>query len=117
MLANKDYIVEVDIIWQSSVITTGLWFSLNGPASPNIVVFSYSIGLTSITQANRINIGYDSGSASADVPAANTGYYTRINGMVRNGANAGDLQFRVAAENANNVSVRVGSVIKITQTN
>ena len=117
MLANKDYIVEVDILFQSTVTTTGLWLALNGPASPTSVSYQYHIPVSAVAFHARIAAAYDAGSATTDVAVANTTYYVKLFGFVRNGANAGNLQLRLAAENANAVSIRTGTRIKLTQTN
>lgn len=117
MEANKDYELTIHVLFQSSSATNGIWFSLSGPASPTSVAFNYTIPISTTANANRNQSAYNAGSAHADVPAANTTYYARIIGIIRNGANAGNLQLRVASETATNVSVMAGTVMKITKTN
>lgn len=118
MVANADYTIEIWALVQSSATTTGVWLSLDGPASPTSVSWGYAMATSTTAAAQRFgNSAYNTGSATNDIPAANTTYSVQIHGMVRNGANAGNLQLRLAAETAANVKVMEGTWMKITRTN
>lgn len=98
MEANADYVVDVYILFTSSVVTTGIRFALDGPAGPVAVGLISSIGVTLTTVRTDIHRGYNQGGASASVDSAGAVMPASIRGNVRNGPNAGDLKLRVASE-------------------
>lgn len=120
MLANKTYIIEVWLIFQSSATATGAKFALNGPASEVAVVLhavipiSLSLYASSPTMASRT---YDRGTPSVSIDTANADMLAMLHGIVRNGANAGTLAVRFACEveTSPGVTVKAGSVLRYRQ--
>ncbi len=117
---NKDYIFEAWLIFQSNTLTTGIKFAINGPGSPAAVAMiahiPISLGLyaSCVTLASR---AYNVGTASASVDIINANLLCKIDGLFRNGANAGTLTIRFAAETTGTVKVMTGSVLRSRQTN
>jgi hypothetical protein len=120
MLASKDYIIEAWIIFQSDTTSCGIKFALNGPASPVAVVMNahIPIALTLYASGNMLaSRAYDTGTPSVSVDTANANLLCKIDGLVRNGVNAGTLAIRFAAETTGTVKVMTGSVLRYRQVN
>jgi hypothetical protein len=116
-LANKDYIFDAWLLFQSSVTTTGIKLAVNGAASPVAVGIQTHIptALTAITHG--LAVAYDSGTASTGVPVINTSYLANITGILRNGATAGNLVIRFGAETTGTVKIMTGSILRYRQVN
>lgn len=120
MLANKTYIIEAWLIFQSSATATGIKFALNGPASPVAVAMLAHIPIALTLYASCVTLAsraYDTGTPSVSVDTANANLLAKIDGLVRNGANAGTLAIRFACEVATSpgVTVKAGSVLRYRQ--
>ena len=118
MLANKTYIIEAWLIFQSNTALTGIKFALNGPASPVAVVMNahIPIGLTLYASSNMLSSrAYDTGTPSVSVDTINANLLCKIDGLVRNGVNPGTLALRFAAETTGTVKVMAGSVLRYRQ--
>jgi len=121
MLANKDYIIEAWLIFQSDTAGTGIKFALfSAAASPVAVVMNAHIpvALTLYASGNMLaSRAYDTGTPSVSVDTANANLLCKIDGLVRNGVNAGTLSIRFAAETTGIVKVMAGSVLRYRQVN
>jgi len=115
--ANKDYIFEAFILFQSNTATVGIKLGVNGPTSPTAVGLQTHIPTSLVATTHGVAIAYDSGTASSATPTINVSYPAFITGYIRNGANDGTLTIRFAAETAGTVKVMTGSVIRYRQTN
>jgi hypothetical protein len=112
--ASKDYYFEFDILHQATATTSGIAFSVNGPASPTDLAFSIRSPQTASTEITRHERAYDATGQTASIDTANDSSYTRITGIFRNGTNAGTLILRFRCEGAGQtVSVRTGSCGRI----
>lgn len=110
VLANTDYAFEFTVIWSSVATTTGVSFALNGPASPVLFHATVETATSATVLAVRQDTAYDQGTASASIDAANANRLCRIKGVLRNGANAGNLVVRCKTEVANSaITVKRGS--------
>jgi hypothetical protein len=95
-------------------VNNGIGMSLNGPASPTHIAFNTATARSAGANAVSNAKAYDEENISVDIAAANTTYFSLMNGTLVNGANAGTLQFRFASENGGNtVSIIVGSSIRL----
>ncbi|MDP2363340.1 MAG: hypothetical protein Q8M94_06175, partial [Ignavibacteria bacterium] len=121
MLANKDYIFEAWLIFQSDATASGVKFAVNGPASPVAVVMIAHIPIALTLYASCVSLAsraYDTGTPSVSVDTINSNLLCKIDGMVRNGDNAGTFLLRFAAELATGTAkVMTGSVLRYRQTN
>jgi len=120
MLANKDYIIEAWLIFQSGTATVGIKFAVNGPASPVAVVINAHIPIALTLYASCVTLAsraYNVGTPSVSVDTVNSNLLCKIDGMVRNGNNAGTLAVRFAAETTGIVKIMTGSVLRYRQTN
>jgi hypothetical protein len=118
--ANKDYIFEAWLIFQSNTATTGIKFAVNGPASPVAVVMNahIPIGLTLYASDSMMaSRAYNTGTASASVDTINANLLAHIVGILRNGSTTGNLTVRFAAETTGTVKVMTGSVLRYRQVN
>ena len=112
--ANKDYLVEGDILYTTAAATTGIGFAVNGPAAPislGGMWWAFTANTTALyhraSQYNAIN------TASTGVANANATEYAGMRWFFRNGANAGTFQIRWASEvNTSQVRAHVGSVVR-----
>lgn len=120
MLANKDYIFEAWILFQSNTATVGIKFA--GYSSVSATAFGL---LASIPIALTINNScvavaaraYDTGTPSPSVDTINSNLLCKIDGIVRNGASPGTFYLRFAAETSGIVKIMTGSVLRYRQTN
>ena len=120
MLASKDYIFEAWLIFQSDTAGTGIKFACNGPASPVAIVMlahipiALTLYVSCVTLASR---AYNTGTPSVSVDTVNANLLCKINGIVRNGVNAGTFALRFAAETTGIVKIMTGSVLRYRQVN
>jgi hypothetical protein len=115
ILANKDYIFDVWLLFQSSVTTTGIKLAVNGAASPVAIGIQTHIPTTLTAITHGCAVAYNSGMASTGVPVINTSYLANITGILRNGNNAGTLIIRFAAETMGTVKIMAGSILRYRQ--
>jgi hypothetical protein len=113
--ANKTYRFVFDVIFQSTVVGTGIGFGVNGPAGPTSITTQETIPLTLAgnvqTYATRAySTGAGTGNTTTSVDSTNSDLLAVVEGVLVNGANAGTLSLAFRSENANSVSVRAGSV-------
>ena len=115
MLANKTYIIEAWVIFQSNTVGTGIKFALNGPASPAAVAMLAHVPIALTLYASCVTLAsraYDTGTPSASVDAINSNLLCKIDGIVRNGNTQGTLAIRFAAETTGIVKIMTGSVLR-----
>lgn len=117
MLANKDYVFDVWLLFQSSVTTTGIKLAVKGPGTPTVLGMQTHIPTTLVAITHGLAIAYDSGTASTGVPVINTSYLANITGLIRNGVTAGNLIIRFAAETTGTVKIMTGSILRYRQVN
>ena len=121
MLANKDYIIEAWIIFQSDTTSCGIKFALYSAAASPVAVVNLChvpIGITLYASDSCLAArAYDTGTPSASVDTTNANLLCKIEAVVRNGANAGTLAIRFAAETTGIVKVMTGSVLRYRQVN
>lgn len=112
LAANADVGFEFLIVWQSAATTTGVQFALSGPAGLVELAALVEVQLTAATWQSAVHVAYDSGAVTASIDAANTRRIARIKGVVRNGANAGNLVLRCRTEvNNSAITVKRGSFV------
>jgi len=119
MLANTDYSFDVRLIFQTAATTTGINLAINGPASPISVVALCEVVQESLLRVDDCR-SYDNATAflTTGIDAANSDSIATIRGIVRNGANAGNLIVRFASEvAASQVTIKAGSFIRWQQLN
>jgi len=112
---NEDYIFEAWLIFQSNTVGTGIKFACNGPASPVAVVMNAHIPIALTLYASCVTLAsraYDTGTPSVSVDAINSNLLCKIDGMIRNGGNAGTVAIRFAAETTGIVTIKMGSVLR-----
>ena len=117
-LANKTYIIEAWLVFQSNTQTTGIKFALNGPASPTIVVLNahIPIALTLYASSNMLAArAYNTGTPSISVDTINANLLCKIDALVKNGSTQGTVALRFAAETTGTVKVMMGSVLRYRQ--
>jgi hypothetical protein len=115
-VANKSYLIEFAIVFQTVATTTGIKLGVNGPASPVSVAGQFFIP-TSLTANTAVNYrAYDTGSATASIDTINADALATGTCIFRNGANAGTFTLRFASEvNTSQVKIRTGSVLRYRQ--
>lgn len=107
--ASKTYHFEFYVLWETAATTTGIWLSVNGPASPTKVAFAADIYQSTTTVAARSGTAYDGGSAGTG-GLTGVSQLARFTGIVVNGTNAGTLQLRFQTEIPTSaVTVKAGS--------
>lgn len=112
--ANATYQIEGFILFQSASATNGIWVSLNGPAGFTNFSTMFTLSVSATSANTRVISAYNAGSASSDVPAANTTSFILVNGALVNGATAGTLQVRFASEGAGTtVRIMAGSSLRL----
>jgi len=118
--ANARYALTATLIYQSLLATTGIGFSVNGPASPTSVALGVRIvGVRAAATAGAVTsypiTAYAGGITSIAVEAASTDYIANMDGLFENGATAGTFALQVRAEVAASLTVRAGSTAVLTR--
>jgi hypothetical protein len=105
--ANAEYHFRFVVHYTTNATTTGARFAINGPASPTAL----RVGGILPTGATAMNAGsqaaYDTAIFAATAGTGSTARMGIIEGVFRNGANAGTLALRFAAEVASPGQVTV----------
>lgn len=119
--ANAEYLLTAYLIYDTAATTTGLGLSVNGP-SGGVPTLLASIALRGGDSANShvwagtINAHDDAVTADA-VSVANSKALAKLEGIYRNGANAGTLALRFASEvGSSAVNVYTGSILRLERT-
>lgn len=113
--ANKRYGFRFNVLWWSVTSTTSISLAINGPASPTAVWARNIIGNqltgTAITEGNLR--AYEVATTGANRPNTGSVSYAVIEGVLRNGANAGDVIARFASEiDTSQVTVMLDSSVE-----
>ncbi len=116
VLANTDYIFEAFLLFRSATATTGIAFAATIPASPVAFAMMRQIPISLVaTVVGQARAG-DSGAPSTAVDTINVDNLALLQGILRNGANAGVVQLRFASEvGTTSVVVRQGSLLRWRQ--
>lgn len=114
--ANTDYFFEFFVPYRSATATTGLGLAVTCPASPTDICYNAEI-------PNLADSGggdwQGQGTASADAiiapntPQINLSMLARLQGVLRNGANAGTLQLQAQNETGTtDCTIKAGAVMR-----
>lgn len=95
--ANTDWRFEAGIHYTCNATTTGSGWSVNGPASPTLLICTSSWSLTTTSNSWAQTTAYDTIAANA-TSASTTDNYARISGIIRNGSTAGAFTVRFISE-------------------
>lgn len=120
MVANKDYIFEAWILFQSNTAATGIKFAGNSAAAATAFGLLAHIPIALTLYASCVTLAaraYDTGTPSVSVDATNSNLLCKIDGLVRCGASGGTFALRFAAETTGVVKIMTGSVLRYRQTN
>jgi len=120
MTANKDYIFEAWIIFQSDTVGTGIKFAGNSAAAATAFGLLAHIPTVLTLYASCCTLAaraYNTGTPSVSVDAINANLLCKIDGLVRCGASGGTFALRFAAETTGIVKIITGSVLRYRQTN
>lgn len=116
--ANTDYLFEFVIVYRSADSLVGLGLAVTCPSSPTD--FAYGVQIPNQADGSGGEWqGYGTSSGdqvtSPNAPHVNTSMIARVQGILRNGANAGTLQLQAANETAtNNITIKAGSILRLT---
>ena len=119
-LANKTYVIEAWIIFQSNTALCGIKFSGNGPASPIAYVMNVHIPIALTLYASDSMLAsraYNTGTPSVSVDAINSNLLAKVDAVLVNGSNSTPFTLRFAAETTGTVKVLTGSVLRYRQVN
>lgn len=118
MLANTTYAVRFWVLYTVPVITTGAMFGVNGPLLPaKVRLLAKQMATAPATPSSDMFLeqfltAYDTNIARTAEIAANTELLFQLEGIVRNGVNAGDLALRVKSEILNSaITVKADSYV------
>jgi hypothetical protein len=125
LLANEAVHFRAVLVYRANATTTGVRLGVNGPASPAVLAYRTTTARTNALQSaagatdnetSFMSQAYDAPAADSGVAAANTDYLASIEGIIVNGANAGNLAMRFASEVAvaNGITLRPGSFVAFT---
>jgi len=115
VLANTTYYFRFEIVYQSTNVSSGIGFAVNGPTIGTGKVLRWFITGRNFTVNTGYDmcqslVGYDAGDVSANVGDANTDLIATTWGTLVTGATAGTFALRFKSETTNSVSVRIGSM-------
>jgi hypothetical protein len=113
MLANTDYEFEFLIPFQTAAVTTGIALALNGPAGTLLLAAHIMVPISASTQVDRHTNAFNTEALGTAIDVINVPRLARIQGIIRNGANAGNLIARYRSEVAGSeVRVKAGALVK-----
>lgn len=114
LVANKSYSFEFGLVCDSDATTTGIDVSITGPASPTSLDYVIESWTTATAKAFRGDAVYDSNAANTGSNGATRKLF-KVSGVIRNGANAGNLSPRAKREAVGSgPNVRAGSYALLT---
>jgi len=106
---NSHYAFEFTGAYTAAAGTTGLQISVNGPASPNLVVAAGQIATSATAVQNGAIAAYDAG-MNATASSGSTALPFFIKGNISTGANGGTFVLRFRSEiAASAVTIKAGS--------
>lgn len=116
VLANTSYMMDFTIAFTTAATTTGIQFAFTGPASPTSLLIVAETQITTTTWQTATATTYTSLTASTGVTAATPALnLARVKVMLKNGANAGNVQIQFASEvGTSAVVVKAGSMLQVT---
>jgi|SRR6185503_1364796 len=107
--ANTDYLLMLQLFYETALVTTGLGLSINAPASPTLLRFGFDFATSAAVRFAAVASAADAILGTGAGPAAVT---STVGGhcILRNGANAGSLAVRFATLLAlSSVTIKAGS--------
>lgn len=113
-LANKTYIIETWLRWDTSATTVGIKLAVNGPAGPAFVSTCWFTPITTTTNQGNGGNAYDVGGIVASA-AFTTNNLAKLYCLFRNGNTQGTFVVRFAAETTGTVTAKIGSVLRYRQ--
>lgn len=114
LMANKSYAFEFGLVCDSDATTTGIDVSITGPASPTSLYYTAEHWTTATAKAFRGATAYDDNAANTGSNGATRKLFI-VKGVIRNGANAGNLSPRAKREAVGTgPNVRAGSYALLT---
>lgn len=109
--ANKTYIFEGYIVFQTAATTTGISLSGNGPASPTLYIMRKTIPISLTATEEKMERAYNTSQPSSGVDAANANCLAYLWGIINPSAD-GTFTLQVASEvSGSSVTVKAGSVL------
>lgn len=114
MLANTKYAIRASIFWDT-VAAADIKFRHVGPASPTLVrILRWDVAPGTVAVQNlAVDVAYSSGDIAC-TSVGTTGGWLTLEGIIHNGANAGDFKIQWAqnVSDAGNTSVLAGSFLE-----
>ena len=97
VVAYGVYAFDFRLILDADATTTGIYASVNGPASPASVHYTLTYWNATPATASMIATAYDTAATHVNSQGTSQAIYV-VNGILRNGANAGTLIARACRE-------------------
>jgi len=109
--ANKDYLIEGFILWDTSATSVGIMLSATAPASPTYLAGHY---ITDAANGTPDSSSFNANNVVVTTSASpfTSGNIARLGCILRNGSNAGTFQIRFAAETTGTVTIKAGSILR-----
>lgn len=114
---NKDYLIEMYVMYTTSGTTVGINLAVNGPAG-FVALVGQLLGCTAVaTLTGREFNAYNTSGGTLTAAIAGNNNIAVLQILFRNGANATSFVLRVAAETTGTVTVKIGSVLRYRKLN
>ncbi len=110
-LANKTYLIEGFIVYDSSATTVGIKLSATGPTSPTRMAGHF---VTDAANGTPDSSSFNANDVTATTSASSftAGNIAALHCVLVNGSNQGSFQIRFAAETTGTVTVKAGSCLR-----
>ena len=110
--ANSTYWFKFVVAAQTPATTTGYTLACTGPTSPTTFTYITQVATTSTAQGDQFGNGDDAtATATPSVTAANTKYYSTVEGLLKNAGNSGTLMLRGKSEvSSSALTIKTGSL-------
>jgi len=112
--ANTKYFFEFFIIWTSNSTSEGPKFAVSCPASPTSIMYTIELdpdpAINTATRRTETVQASDGGTGVTSCVSNTSLHHAKISGVIRNGANAGNLQLRHSNTNSTTtITTKAGS--------
>lgn len=115
-LANKTYLIEGLIVYDSSAVTVGIKLSATGPTSPTRMAGHFCADAANGTPDSS-SFNADNVTVTTGASAFTAGNIAALHCILVNGSNQGSFQVRFAAETTGTVTIKTGSCLRYRQLN
>lgn len=113
--ANSDYIIDANILWDTSGTTVGIKLSADFSSTGHTIAGQWIVNVANGT-LDGAAFNADDGTVTTTASPFTTSNHAKLWAILRTGANAGTFVVRFAAETTGTITIKTGSVLRYEKT-